>query len=219
MSVRTRRRLPREERRSQILGAARVVFVRQGYAGTRMIEVAEQARVGKGTLYEHFDSKEDLFSTLVVEACREALAGLRAAAGGEDATDPVAALRRTIGFAVRSAAVEHRDLYRLFYDFWGVAAAHRAQAQQRLREVAGSFREFLAEVARRGQQAGRLRRDLDPALFATQLCAAVDGLCMRLVILGEEVAIDPYADQLEAVMIAGIQARPAGVGPAVSEET
>ena len=215
MSVRVRRRLPREERRRQILSAARVVFVRQGYAGTRMIEVAEQARVGKGTLYEHFESKEDLFSTLVVETCREALSGLRAAAGAEDVLE---GLRRTIGFAVRSAAIEHRDLYRLFYDFWGLAAAHRAQAQKRLREIAGSFREFLADLARRGQEAGRLRADLDPGLFATQLCAAVDGLCMRLVILGEEIAIDPYADQLEAVMIAGIEARPAGIGPTVREE-
>ena len=61
------------ERRRRILEAARKVFARKGFAATRMIDVAEEASVGKGTLYEHFRGKEDLFTTLVLTVARESL--------------------------------------------------------------------------------------------------------------------------------------------------
>ena len=48
-------------RRKAILDAAGQVFARKGYTNARIIEVAEAASVGKGTIYEYFRSKEDLF--------------------------------------------------------------------------------------------------------------------------------------------------------------
>jgi len=49
----------------QILDGARPVFLLNGYAGASMDEIAVQAGVSKGTLYNHFDSKDDLFKSLI----------------------------------------------------------------------------------------------------------------------------------------------------------
>ena len=106
------------ERRRAILDAARRVFTRQGYTATRMIDVAVDAKVGKGTLYEYFSSKEDLFSTLVLVDMRDALETLGQRTLAED---PRQALRNIIAYSVEVALVENLDLYRLFYDFWGVS--------------------------------------------------------------------------------------------------
>lgn len=54
-------RLPREQRREQILAAARDVFGHRGFHPTSMEEIAEGARVTKPVLYQHFDSKLDLY--------------------------------------------------------------------------------------------------------------------------------------------------------------
>ena len=51
----------KEEKRALIIEAAAKVFARRGFASTLMAEIAIEAGIGKGTLYEYFDSKEDLF--------------------------------------------------------------------------------------------------------------------------------------------------------------
>ncbi len=61
-------RLPRRERRAQLLDAARQVFVLHGYHAAAMDEIAEQAGVSKPVLYQHFPSKQDLYLALLDES-------------------------------------------------------------------------------------------------------------------------------------------------------
>ena len=61
------RRIP-EERPAHILSAALDAFVENGYAATRLEDVAERANVSKGTLYLYFESKEALFQAVVRES-------------------------------------------------------------------------------------------------------------------------------------------------------
>ena len=77
-----RRRLPRPERRRRILDAALEVFARDGYAGASMADLAATAGVTPPVLYQHFDSKEDLFLAVLGDQ-----AALLASAIG-DAADP-----------------------------------------------------------------------------------------------------------------------------------
>ncbi len=74
-------RLPRTARRFQLLGAAREVFVAQGYHAAAMDEIAERAGVSKPVLYQHFPGKLELYlalldehATKLVTSVQEALA-------------------------------------------------------------------------------------------------------------------------------------------------
>jgi AcrR family transcriptional regulator len=74
-------RLPRSERRQQLLAAAQEVFVANGYHAAAMDDIAERAGVSKPVLYQHFPGKLELYLALVDEqadalttAIREALA-------------------------------------------------------------------------------------------------------------------------------------------------
>jgi AcrR family transcriptional regulator len=81
----------------QILDGARQVFLLNGYAGASMDEIAVQASVSKGTLYNHFDNKDDLFKSLInVEAAR--IARDLPSPDWED-PNPASALRQ-IGIAI-----------------------------------------------------------------------------------------------------------------------
>src|SRR5271169_4686699 len=73
-------RLPRDERRGQLLIAASEVFVSRGYHAAGMDEIAERAGVSKPVLYQHFPGKLDLYLALLdqsvdelVDAVRDAL--------------------------------------------------------------------------------------------------------------------------------------------------
>src|SRR5699024_20263 len=58
-------RLPREQRRAQLIDVALDVFAQHGYAQTTMDEIAQQANVSKPVLYQHFENKRALFFTLI----------------------------------------------------------------------------------------------------------------------------------------------------------
>ncbi|MPZ88623.1 MAG: TetR family transcriptional regulator [Nitriliruptorales bacterium] len=67
------RRLPRAERREQILAAATLAFARAGFAATSLDDVAGEAGISRVILYRHFDSKTDLYRA-VLDRARERLA-------------------------------------------------------------------------------------------------------------------------------------------------
>lgn len=54
-------RLPRDERRAQLLSAALEVFTQAGYHSAAMDEIADRANVSKPVLYQHFPSKLELY--------------------------------------------------------------------------------------------------------------------------------------------------------------
>ncbi|MEZ4474348.1 MAG: TetR/AcrR family transcriptional regulator [bacterium] len=59
------RHLPTEERRAQILDAARTCMLRHGYQGARMSAIAEAAGLSKGAIYFHFEGKQAVALALV----------------------------------------------------------------------------------------------------------------------------------------------------------
>ena len=74
-------RMPRRERRAQLLESALEVFVAQGYHAAAMDDIAERAGVSKPVLYQHFPGKLDLYLALldascdtIIDNCRQALA-------------------------------------------------------------------------------------------------------------------------------------------------
>lgn len=59
------KRLPREQRRRQLLDCSLQVFVAKGYHGASMDDIAEIAQVSKPVLYQHFPGKHELFLGLL----------------------------------------------------------------------------------------------------------------------------------------------------------
>jgi AcrR family transcriptional regulator len=63
------RRLPRAQRREQILAAATKAFARSGFAATGLDDVAAEAGITRVILYRHFDSKTDLYQAVLDRFC------------------------------------------------------------------------------------------------------------------------------------------------------
>lgn len=67
----SQKRMPRAQRRSQLLSVSTEVFARQGYHATSMDNIALEAGVSKPILYQHFESKHELFTTIMDSAIEE----------------------------------------------------------------------------------------------------------------------------------------------------
>jgi len=57
--------LPKDQRRAQLLDAASEVFTTRGYHAAAMDDIADAAGVSKPVLYQHFESKLDLYLALL----------------------------------------------------------------------------------------------------------------------------------------------------------
>src|ERR1035438_10227337 len=64
METLSKQQLRIKETQTRLLDAAEEVFVRDGYEGAQLDEIAATAGRSKGAVYTHFKSKEDLFLVL-----------------------------------------------------------------------------------------------------------------------------------------------------------
>src|SRR6516225_5533168 len=61
-------------KRQLVLDAAASLFMAHGYGAVSMDAVARSAGVSKATLYAYFSSKDQLFATIIGEACQQKFA-------------------------------------------------------------------------------------------------------------------------------------------------
>jgi AcrR family transcriptional regulator len=101
MAARRRRRRVSPE---QILSAAALEFAERGYAGARVDRIARRASVNKAMLYYHFNSKQQLYRTLLRQMFTRAAERLQAIAGSTAA--PTAKIDRVIA-AIAAVIQEH----------------------------------------------------------------------------------------------------------------
>ncbi|MCA9624084.1 MAG: TetR/AcrR family transcriptional regulator [Myxococcales bacterium] len=67
-----------DDRRAQILGCARQVFAQRGFHVTSVADICAEAGIGRGTLYQYFDNKRDLFLAVledIAQRVREVIEG------------------------------------------------------------------------------------------------------------------------------------------------
>lgn len=140
MTVATRPRLRRAERRDQILAAATRAFARSGYAATGLDDIAAEAGVSRVILYRHFDSKTDLYRAVLDHACSHLVATV-----GKDEFTPASV------DALLAAAAADPDGFRLLFQHAAREPEFRAEVD-RLRagsvEIAGRyFSEVISDPA------------------------------------------------------------------------
>ena len=82
----TRKEREKRARELEILKAARELFLAKGFRETTLDEIAHAAEFGKGTLYNYFSSKEELFLGILRQALEEMYEIARAstAASGDE---------------------------------------------------------------------------------------------------------------------------------------
>jgi AcrR family transcriptional regulator len=113
-------RLTREQKkaltRSQLLGAARKVFLRRGFHRASLEEVAEEADLTTGAIYSNFEGKDDLFLALLEEHIERRVQEIYAVTAGRETLEDL--VRRE----ARRSMGQELEWNLLLMEFWTYAA-------------------------------------------------------------------------------------------------
>jgi len=152
--VLTDRSIALADKRRRILEAAIRVFADNGYHGSRVGDIAEDAGVAHGLLYHYFASKEDVLRTIFVENWGQLITRFRAVEESHES-----AAEKLEGIAKILLRTWRNDPALVTVMVREVARSQHLQDQ--VVEVREAFA-ILQRVIEEGQAAGEFRRDVDP---------------------------------------------------------
>ncbi len=181
----TKHRSP-DERAEQILAAARKCFLDKGYFATRMDEIARESELSKGGIYFHFDSKKDIFRSLVEREYENAMEFI---SGVIDASDSdFETIIADVGrhFTERFATTDAPRFMAIIAEM----ALRDEDIRQMLLQLQQNYIDRLAMVLEEGMDRGQLK-EVDPESAAMLLKAIIDGLQA-----GYGIGYDPDIDRL-----------------------
>lgn len=156
--------------RDRIIDAAEQVFVKRGLAGTRMSDVAHEAGLATGTLYNYFANKDTLLSSLLERRFDQLVAGVREADAGAQGTP----LRDRLVAVVRASFQhfeEHRALFTVLSG-GGITGKHMRRCMDAQRDYRAAFAGPLLLAA----EDGLVRADVPISVQAEFLTGAVHGV-------------------------------------------
>jgi AcrR family transcriptional regulator len=165
-------------KRLQIVEAAAAQFARAGYEATLMDDVATAAGVSKGSLYDYFKNKEDLFYAVF-----EWFQGQLLQASVAEVAQSASAQDRIIAFtqAAIGAFVGHIEFYPVTLEVWAAAAKKgtRKRFAGAMRSLYADYRREVSALIRAAQTSGEIRSDADADILASVLIGAVDGVLLQ----------------------------------------
>ncbi len=148
--------------RERLLGAAQDLIEEGGYAAASVAAIAERAGVAAGTLYRHFDSKEDLFVEVFRAVCSREERAMRAASDDLAGAGAAARLEEVLATFAERALRNPRLAWALIAEpVDPLVDAERLAYRERYAAV-------IAEALRAGIAAGELP-DQDVELTAAAL--------------------------------------------------
>lgn len=191
--------------RNGILDAAERVFSRAEFSAAKMAEIAEAAGLATGTLYNYFESKEQVFHALVELRTSELLAELRLLARRE--RDPRLRLVAIVRASLRYLE-EHRSLFAVFAQLGAATewAVKRAGGESAERAYEAHFAIYEAAI-RSAVRAGVLRNDVTPRLQTILLTGAMNGLIRDWLVRRDRSRLAHGADDLVSLLLDGMGCR------------
>lgn len=168
-----------EARTVTVLEAASEVFAQRGYTAATIEEIAQLAGIGKGTTYEYFRSKQDLFLAVVEHDWQRMVESIDARV---ESTEGLAIERlEALTAAVMRSYQELQRLHPAAMEFMVSSGATDACAQVMacVRGGLAVLRARAAEIIASGIRRGELRADLVPADLGTALVGSLDGLLLQ----------------------------------------
>ncbi|MBN1361079.1 MAG: TetR/AcrR family transcriptional regulator [Sedimentisphaerales bacterium] len=198
----SRRQRERQRHKKEILDAAMKLFAEKGFHSVSMNEIAAEAEFATGTLYNFFDSKEELYQE-IMSAC------------GQSATSVLAPIfeshkneREKIACFIRASVRVFREnaaAIRLFLQAnqartLGLSGAHLSESNAKFREdMLARLRETFAAGVRK-----RLFRKLDPHVAALSLMAALEATVFSAATDASEASFEKRVGGIEQLFFKGI---------------
>lgn len=189
----------REGKKKLIATAAVKVFAERGIARAKMIEVAREAGVGKGTIYEYFRSKDELFEYAVKQFFDSMTEDLTLALSTID--DPSLQLEMLIHTTFESIQKAGPEA-KIMFEIWAEGVRSGVEYFD-IRAMYADYRSLIAGIISSGMHSNQFRK-VDPLLTASSIIAALDGLLLQWILVEDVFDLKDVASQLVDLLRNGL---------------
>lgn len=192
----------KQERRRQILGAAKIVFADAGYHGASINAIIERAQIARGTFYLYFESKAAVFDSILDQAMAELRARIRRIEVEDpNAPAPQVQLREQV-VATLEYVIRDRALATIL-----LSAGHtpEAEASERLDQFFAEIRELLKRALETGMEIG-LTRKCNVELASAALLGMIRGVIEQMIRDDSAMTVDDVVSEMLMVALRGVLA-------------
>ncbi|MFF5207390.1 TetR/AcrR family transcriptional regulator [Streptosporangium sp. NPDC000396] len=162
-----------DQRRAELLEAARRVVLERGLASTRVADIAKATNVSGGLIHYHFATKDDLITEMLRSTSDAEVQRLKEIAAGPGTA--VERLDRVLRFYIPASRSDQSWI--LWLDAWAVGVREE-HVRTILLELEGAWIDILGQVIADGVAAGEFVCD-DPQGSAERIDGMLDGLVVR----------------------------------------
>ncbi len=188
----------RQQRRREILDAAKEVFAERGYHSASISDIIGAAKIARGTFYLYFTSKHHVFDSILEEALQELRSRIARIDVSEGAPPPQVQLRTNL---VRVMAFTLGDPH--FSRLLLRARGQDKEVTERVDAFYAHVGDLIAASLEYGIELG-LVRQCDTALVAAALLGAVRGIIDHLITGERSLDIEKVVDELLSFALGGV---------------
>ncbi|RIY02467.1 TetR/AcrR family transcriptional regulator [Aureimonas flava] len=184
---------PADDRRRQILSAARACFARAGFHGASMGQVCAEAQMSPGALYRYFPSKDAIIEAIAEEERAGAVACLEHLRGPGTIADRLVAMAMDY-----LASARDPESGGLMIEICSESLRNTAVGA-RFCELETLVRDRMRAAVEDARERGEVPRDLDLDIALTMIFSFGDGLMMRLQ-FERDVALEAIEPHLRRIL-------------------
>lgn len=187
-----------DRRRSEITQAAIAAFIRFGYHACTIRDIAKEAKVSVGLIYQYVGDKEDLLFLALIEILRAYKQVLPSALAGID--DPLQRFVRVVHAYCRIHAASP----------FGTALAYRETAslgkerRDAIKQLEVDSNQLIIDAIRACIAAGLFEDDIDVDLFCYQIVMFSHAWALKAWNLRRRMTLDQYLERGLRLMLGGV---------------
>lgn len=191
----------KEARRNKIITRALEIFAQKGFQETTIAEISKASGVSEATVYEYFNSKEELLFAIPEEITRESVEEFK----------KILPYLKGAEHKVRAIVLGYMTLYQNNPQYSALVLlqlkSNKKFQQTRAYELIRDIARLLLDCIREGIDEGVFKKDLDPYLIRSMLLGTIEHLCIRWHLLGVPNNIVDYVDPIIDLIMDGMRVR------------
>ncbi|MCT8310705.1 TetR/AcrR family transcriptional regulator [Tetragenococcus halophilus] len=184
-------------RNQKILTTAEKILKEKGYYYFKISDISEKLEIAKGTIYNHYDSKEDLLFAVIYPKLQELRDSLQKISLSD------LPFKQQIQQAVRIALEsDYHQFLKLTYSDMAVLFQEKSQKEMTIvqEEIIQAFEKILVV----GNNEGILRKDLSLTFLSHQILSILDPLLNSLMVDSEKVEKEDFIQQTTKILLYGM---------------
>jgi AcrR family transcriptional regulator len=198
----------KKEKKDQILEAVIQQFAKKGFSRTTINDIALEAGIGKGTVYEYFSNKEEIvqeafrYFMRLMEPDFEAIL---------ISTHPAKEkMQQVIEGLSHYIETDYNDATELMFDFWSECIKNKKSKGILFAEMVKFYqvyREIFADIIIEGMGDGSFRKDINPRSTAAVIVGMLDGLLIQWILEHEILDFPELLRTITNTLLKGIAAK------------